>query len=187
MTDKELIYNELLVLRCRQGNKQVSEELVRLWEGKLLYYIRRLVDNEQDAWQLLQQVWVVVFNSITKMQETKKFPAWVFGIARNLVLNHLRNKYSESSFLKEYEEFRDADIGRFKDCTENFDNAEQVHYGLSKVSLSNREILTLFFFQDLSLVEIAEVLQIPVGTVKSRLYYAKRALKNVLDEGTENE
>lgn len=184
MTDKQLIYNELLVLRCQQGNKQAFEELVRCWEDKLLYYIRRLVDNEQDAWQILQQVWVAVFHNIGGILEPKKFPAWLYGIARNLVLNHLRGKYSENSFLEEY---KDTRSGQIKDCSEVFDNAEQVHYGLAKVSRSAREVLTLFFFQDLSLEEIAEVLRIPVGTVKSRLYYAKQALRNVLEEETKNE
>jgi RNA polymerase sigma factor (sigma-70 family) len=187
LTEKELIYNELLVLRCRQGNKKAFEELIGLWEGKLLYYIRRLVDNEEDAWQILQQVWVVVFHGITKIRETNKFPAWLYGIARNSALNHLRSKYSESSFLKEYEEYKDASISQFEDCSEVFDNAEQVHYGLSKMSLSYREILTLFFFEDLSLIEIAAVLQLPVGTVKSRLYYAKQALRKAIEDGAKNE
>lgn len=184
MVDKQLIYSELLVFRCQQGHEQAFEELIHLWEGKLIYYIRRLIDNEEDAWQILQQVWVIVFHNITKIRETKKFPAWLYGIARNLALNHLRNKYSESSFLKEYEEYKDADTDQFEDGSEVFDNAEQVHYGLSKMSLLYREVLTLFFFQDLSLEEIAEVFQIPVGTVKSRLYYAKRNLRNVLEEET---
>ena len=183
MTDKQRIYSELLVLRCRQGNKQAFEELISCWQDKLLYYIRRLVDNEQDAWQLLQQVWVIVLRNIGSIREPEKFPAWLYGIARNIVLNHLRSKYSQQSFLEEY---KDTGSGHVEDCSEVFDNAEQVHYGLAKVSLPYREVLTLFFFQDLSLEEIAEVLSIPVGTVKSRLYYAKQALRNVLEEGTKN-
>ena len=63
-----------------------------------------------------------------------------------------------------------------------FDDAEQVHYGLDRLSLPHREVLTLFFLQDLSLEEVATVLDIPVGTVKSRLYYAKRSMKKVMDE-----
>ena len=187
MTDKQLIYNQLLVLRCQQGNKKAFEELIELWEEKLLYYIRRLVGNEEDAWQILQQVWMIVFHSITKIRENKKFPAWIYGIARNLALNHLRDRYSECSFLKEYEEYRDAGTVQKEDCIEVFENAEQVHYGMSKLSLPYREVLTLYFFQDLCLEEIAEVLQTPVGTVKSRLYYAKRNLRNVIEGETKNE
>ena len=64
----------------------------------------------------------------------------------------------------------------------SLDDAEQVHYGLRRISLPHREILTLFFLQDLSVEEIADVVGIPFGTVKSRLYYAKRALRTVLEK-----
>ncbi|MHC4619728.1 MAG: hypothetical protein ACYTEQ_18435, partial [Planctomycetota bacterium] len=53
LTEKEAIYYELLVLRCRRGQKDAFEELVRDWQMRLFYYIRRLVDDEQTAWQLL--------------------------------------------------------------------------------------------------------------------------------------
>ena len=55
MTDKEAIYYELLVLRCRQGQKLAFEELIEMWEKRLFYYIRKLVDDEHDAWQILQE------------------------------------------------------------------------------------------------------------------------------------
>ena len=67
-------------------------------------------------------------------------------------------------------------------CELTLEDAEQVHYGLGRISLPHREILTLFFLQDLSLEEIADVLGIPFGTVKSRLHYARRALKAVLEK-----
>ena len=79
---------------------------------------------------------------------------------------------------------REEDNSSAQDCDSQyiFDNVEQVHYGLGKISMTHRDILTLFFLQDLSLEEIAQILQIPRGTVKSRLYYAKQALKNVLEK-----
>ena len=83
-----------------------------------------------------------------------------------------------------------TDITEIEDDAQNlsFDNAEQVHYGLSKISFPHREALTLFFLQDLTLEQIAEVLNISIGTVKSRLHYAKHALKEVLaKEGNINE
>lgn len=56
MTEKQAIYYELLVLRCRQGRRDAFEQLVRDWEKRLFYYIRRLIDDEQDAWQILQEI-----------------------------------------------------------------------------------------------------------------------------------
>ncbi|MBA3485084.1 MAG: RNA polymerase sigma factor [Pirellulales bacterium] len=63
------------------------------------------------------------------------------------------------------------------------ENAEQVHHALAQLSLPQREALTLYFLQDLSLEEMADVLAVPLGTVKSRLHYAKLALRNILSPG----
>ena len=179
MTEKHAIYYELLVLRCRRGQRDAFEEMVRSWEKQLFYYIRRLVDDEQDAWQILQETWVKVLRGIRKLREPTKLPVWLYSIARKTAISHLRSKYTKQAVLE-----HNANLCDVEDNTNNlaFENAEQVHYGLGQVSLHHREVLTLFFLQDLSVEEIAGVLEIPDGTVKSRLYYAKRALKTVLEE-----
>lgn len=177
LTEKEAIYYELLVLRCRQGQKGAFEELIKMWEERLFYYIRRIVDDENDAWQILQESWVKVLRSIRKLREPRKLPAWLYGIARHTAISHLRYEYAKQSLLDNNEN-NYRDIG--PDPLLRFDDVEQVHYGLGRLSLPHREVLTLFFLQDLSLEDIALVLDIPVGTVKSRLYHAKRSLKNVL-------
>ena len=184
MTEKQAIYYELLVLQCRRGQKDAFEELVRIWEKRLFYYIRRLVDDEQDAWQILQETWVKVLQGIRKLRQPKKLPSWLYRIARNTTVSHLRTKYTRQLLLEQ-----DVNLRDIEDNVDNlaFKDAEQVHYGLGRISLHHREVLTLFFLQDLSIEEIAEVLEIPVGTVKSRLNYAKRALKAVLEKEAGND
>jgi len=90
VTEKEGIYCELLVLRCREGQSAALEELVRTWERPLFYYIRRLIDNEDEAWQVLQQTWVSVLQGLDRLREPHKLPAWLYGIARMTALTHLR-------------------------------------------------------------------------------------------------
>jgi RNA polymerase sigma factor (sigma-70 family) len=177
LTDKEAIFYELLVLRCQQGQKNAFEELIRMWEKRLFYYIRRLVDDEHDAWQILQETWVKVLRGIRKLREPRKLPTWLYITARNTSISHMRHEYARQSLLENNENIS-REIG--PDPLLRFDDAEQVHYGLGQLSLSHREVLTLFFLQDLSLEEVATVLDIPVGTVKSRLYHAKRSIKKVL-------
>jgi RNA polymerase sigma factor (sigma-70 family) len=179
LTGKQAIYYELLVLRCRRGRKDALEELVRSWERQLFYYIRRLVDDEQDAWQILQETWVKVLRGIRGLREPSKLPVWLYSIARKTAISHLRSKYTKQAVLEQ-----NANLCDIEDDTNDlaFENAERVHYGLGQVSLHHREILTLFFLQDLSVEEIVEVLEIPAGTIKSRLHYAKHALKSVLEK-----
>ncbi|UCD49683.1 MAG: sigma-70 family RNA polymerase sigma factor [Phycisphaerales bacterium] len=179
MTEKEAIYCGLLVLRCRRGQGEALEELVQKWEKPLLYYIRRHVDDEHEPVQILQRTWVKVLQGLRNLREPRRLAAWLYSIARKTALSRLRARYSEQVLFENniaIEDYCDADAGAI------FDDAEQIHYGLNKLSLIHREILTLFFLQDLSLEEIAGVLEIPVGTVKSRLHHAKRMLKTVLEQ-----
>lgn len=176
---KDRIYYELLVLRCRRGDKKAMEELIHRFERPLFYYIRRLVGHEADAWNLLQETWVKAIRSIRQLRDPKKLAPWLYGIARYTSMSHLRTKYSETMRLDDA-----ADATEIEDAGElaAFEDAEQVHYGLGKLSIPHRDVLTLFFLQDLTLEQIAEVLDLPVGTVKSRLHYAKCRLKETLEK-----
>lgn len=177
MTEKQAVYYELLVLRCQQGRKDALEELIKTWEKRLYYFIRRLLNNEQEAWQVLQETWISVLRSIPRLREPRKLPVWLYSTARKRTLHHIRTKYAEKSLLKKVE--NSMPVGEWEP-NPVFEDAEQVHYGLDKISLQHREVLTLFFLRELSVDDISEVLNVPIGTVKSRLFYAKQALRNAL-------
>ncbi|MHC4144632.1 MAG: RNA polymerase sigma factor [Planctomycetota bacterium] len=168
MTDKQAIYYELLVLRCQKGHKEAFEELIRSWEQRLFYYIRRLIDNEQDAWQILQETWLRVFESISKLRTAQSLPSWLYRIARNTAISHLRSE-SRKEMAKYYND--SLIVAENSTVNFSFDDAEQVHYGLGRLSLPH-----------LSIEHISEVLSVPQGTVRSRLYHAKRMLKAILEK-----
>jgi RNA polymerase sigma-70 factor, ECF subfamily len=176
--DKEAIYSELLVLRCRRHESGAIKELIGHWEDRLFYFVRGLVGDEEDAWDILQETWVKVVRKIGSLENPRSLNAWLYRIARLTAMSHLRDAYSES-------DKREEAVDTMETVTEpdqlHFDNAEQVHYGLKRLTLPHREMLTLHFLEDMPVDEIAEVLDIPPGTVKSRLYYAKRALGAVLE------
>jgi RNA polymerase sigma-70 factor, ECF subfamily len=177
LTDKQSILNELLILRCKRGDRQAFEELVRLWEDRMFYYIRRLVGTEEDACDVLQQTWLMTFKAIQSLDGPQSFATWLYRIARRAAMTHWRGQYRANSHR---EEIADLEAIASADEEMRLDDAEQVHFGLSCISLEHREALTLFFLDDLSLDQMAEVLGVPVGTVKSRLHYAKRSLCAVL-------
>jgi RNA polymerase sigma-70 factor (ECF subfamily) len=176
--DKQAILWELLVLRCKRGERQAFDELVRQWEGRLLYYVRRLVATEEDAWDVLQQTWMKVLKGIRSLDNPQRLSVWLYRIARFTAISHWRGHYRVQSRMQESSDVADL-AGSEEDC--RFENAEQVHLALTRISLVHREVLTLHFLEDLSLDQMAEVLDIPLGTVKSRLCYAKRALRAVLE------
>ncbi len=182
--DRRAVEIELLVVRCQRGERSAFEELFQGWERRLFFYIRRLVGNEEEAWQILQEVWLQVLRGITSLRDPRLLPVWLYKVTRNTVMSHHRRDYARAQPLDAPELCVAADV----DDQADFDNAELVHHGLSQLPRVDREVLTLFFLRDLSINEVAEVLDVPPGTVKSRLHKAKKSLREVLErEGESHE
>lgn len=173
------IYDELLVTRCRRLDVAAWDELVDRWNGRLLYYLRRLLNNEQDAANTLQDVWLRVIRGIDSLRDGSRLAPWLYTLARRTAMDHFRQSYAcpeePASAVVEHE----SDDG--PDLQTEFDNAELVHHGLGRLELAEREVLTLFFLEDLTLKEIAALLDVPVGTVKSRLFNARQSLRRVIE------
>jgi RNA polymerase sigma-70 factor (ECF subfamily) len=142
VTEKEAIACELPVLRCRQGQRDALEEMVRTWERPLFYYIHRLVDDEDEALHVMQQTWFQALQGLRRLREPRKLPAWLYSIARKTALSYLRTRYSERALFRNGEAVSQVDDG---DVYLSFGDAERIHYGLGRLSLMHREILTLFF------------------------------------------
>jgi RNA polymerase sigma-70 factor (ECF subfamily) len=181
LTDKELIRCELLVLGAKRRQDGAMTELVRMFEQPLVYYLRRLTESEADAWDLLQETWLQVIRSIQSVRDGRAFPAFVYRTARNAALMYLRKRKADAALLSAVDPPVEEEV---EPPGIRAEQAEAVHGALGSLSLAHREVLTLFFLQDLSLEDIAGVLGVPVGTVKSRLHYAKQALRETL--GKEN-
>jgi RNA polymerase sigma-70 factor, ECF subfamily len=178
-SQREQIFGQLLALRCRRGEREAWRELIAAWEPRLFYYIRRLVPQESDAWDVLQQTWLGAFENIRSLGDTRLLATWLYCIARNKAISHRRSRGARAAELTEI--IGDPAAEDEPDTLEEFENAEAVHRAIDELSLAHREALTLHFLQDLSLEQIADVLDVPVGTVKSRLHHAKRELKKVLE------
>jgi RNA polymerase sigma factor (sigma-70 family) len=176
--EKQAILQELLVLRCQRGDGRAFDELIRAWEGRLFYYVRRLVANEEDAWDVLQQTWMQVYKGIHTLKALDRLAIWLYQIARYKALSHWRGHYRQDARIEEH---GDPTQLAASEEVDRFDDAEQVHLGLSRISPAHREVLTLHFLEAFSLDQMAEILDIPQGTAKSRLFHAKRALRAVLE------
>jgi RNA polymerase sigma-70 factor (ECF subfamily) len=174
------VYDELLVMRCQRRDLAAWNELVERWNDRLLYYLRRLIDHEHDARNVLQDVWLNVFRGIRALRSGDRLAPWLYTIARRTAMTHFRRDFSrrEETSADEW-----GDVGAEEpDEQVRLENAEFVHYGLSQLALPDREVLTLFFLEDLTIDEMAAVLGIPSGTVKSRLFKARRDLRRVLEK-----
>jgi RNA polymerase sigma factor (sigma-70 family) len=175
----EEIYDELLVTRCRRRDLAAWNELVGRWSDRLLYYLRRLIDHEQDATNALQEVWMSALRGMHNLRDNARLAPWLYTIARRTATNHYRLEYGRRE-----EATSEAAVEMPCDAVDEqlqFENAELVHHGLKQLGLPEREVLTLFFLEDLSVGEIADLLGIPAGTVKSRMFKARANLRRILE------
>jgi RNA polymerase sigma-70 factor (ECF subfamily) len=169
-----------MVLRCKRGDVAAWRELCAAYERRLLYFIRRLVDSERDAWDVLQQTWMGAMRSLPRLQEPRALRTWLYRIARNAAITHRRRAGLSEVSVDPAELIAVADDNP-GDCLAA-DTAEQIHAALARLSVAHREVLTLHFLEGASVEEIAAVLEVPDGTVKSRLHYAKRALRDLIEQ-----
>ena len=173
------LYLELLVIRARRGDQAAFEEIVHTLERPLFYYVRRLVSRDEDGWDIVQDVWIKAFRGIGSIRETKRFRIWLYSIAHKTVMSHHRAAYRSHTVFDDTPVPKDAaDI----DATPQPEDAERVHLALDQLDPPFREVLTLRFLEDLSVEETAEVIGVPGGTIKSRLFHAKKALKKILSK-----
>jgi RNA polymerase sigma factor (sigma-70 family) len=177
--DKQMLESALLAVRWQRGERSAFDGIVQLWERPLFYYLRRLTASEADAWELLQETWLKVLRSLSSLRDPQTLPAFLYTTARNTALSRMRRRDFENNGAYP-ESVRNH---RSVDETALFDNADEVHHALDQLPLAQREALTLYFLQDLSLEEIAQLTDVPLGTVKSRLHYAKIAIRKIIESG----
>ena len=150
-------------------------------EPTLLYYLRRMLSAEADAWDALQETWIKAYQKLSQLKETRQFRIWLFQIAHHTAMSHLRGRYRLSRLVERAQQAAPDEV--WEDELPGSENAERVHAALDRLELPFREVLTLFFLEELSIDETAQIIGVPPGTVKSRLFHAKAQLKKVMQRG----
>ena len=168
-----------IALRCQAGEQNAFEDLVALMERPLLYYAIKLTGNAETALDVLQDVWMKAFRGIGSLKDPGSLRPWLYCIAHGLVVDRIRRHISRERAEEVHAaEFQESSAISFAE-----DDVAAVHDALNELAPKHREVLVLYFLEDFSLAEIATVVGCSEGTVKSRLHYAKRAMKEVLSGG----
>jgi RNA polymerase sigma-70 factor, ECF subfamily len=171
---------EWMALRCQSGEAGAFEDLIAVMERPLLYYAASLTGSVDSALDVLQEVWIKVFRGIRKLKDPGSLRSWLYSITHGIAVDRIRRNISrERAEEVQLEDFQEAEEPSFAD-----EDAAAIHQALSEIGIKHREVLVLHFLEDLSVAEIAEVVGCSEGTVKSRIYYAKRAMKEILSGGT---
>lgn len=174
--------DELLAIRCQLGEPQAFDELIQRWNDPIWRYLRRVAGRDDDAREMAQDVWLRVVRGISRLRDGAKLRPWLFGVARRVAMDRLRAQYAtpQTADVAAVDPPADEIAGTLHEDLAAMEDA------LQRLPLVEREVLTLFYLQELSLNDVAEVLGVPVGTVKSRLFRARRMLRDEMaTKGTE--
>jgi RNA polymerase sigma-70 factor (ECF subfamily) len=173
------IADELLVIRCQLGEPDAFDALIERWSRPLWLYIRRMSGGHGEAQDLLQDVWLRVIRGIARLRDASRFRGWLFGIARRTLMDRLRREYAE---LPTADDVDIAELAAQPELPGIETDVAFMEAALETLPTIEREVLTLFYLNDLTLAELAQALNVPVGTVKSRLFRARGMLRAAMQE-----
>lgn len=171
------LYERVLVLRCQAGDEAAFAELVERYQPRLRYYLRKMLRDVQGAEDALQDLWLDVFRAVSRLADAGAFRAWVYRIARDRALRTFRKREPPCQPLEEVDLVDvQADEPAF-----TAEDVERIHAGLDELTVEHREVLVLRYVEGMTYEEMARLAGCQIGTVRSRLHYAKHALRGVLE------
>ncbi len=166
--------------RLRRGDTAGLAGLMVRQQDRLFRYLLRLAGDEAVAEDLFQQTWVKVAERIGRFDPSRPFAPWLFAIARNLALDHLRRRHPESLDAQpEPEALATPDADPFAHALARQQGA-RLAAAVADLAPLDREVLSMRFEEDLALPELAERLAVPLPTAKARLYRALARLREKL-------
>jgi RNA polymerase sigma-70 factor (ECF subfamily) len=167
------------VLRARAGDAEAFRRLVDAYDRRLLYFVLRFLPNTDRALDVMQDVWLTLLRRLSGLRAPEAFRVWLYQIAHDRVVDVVRRDRRE----QEAHEALGASCNGAAEATHEMllDQADFVHHALEALSAEHREVLLLRFLEELSLEEIATATRVSAGTVKSRLHYAKLALRREVE------
>jgi RNA polymerase sigma-70 factor (ECF subfamily) len=167
-----------LTRRSQAGDTEAFGELVTKYRTKIFTVVYGMVRNEHDAWDLAQEGFVRAWQSIHRFEGRSSFYTWLYSLTMNLTIYSLRRKGR-----REEVELNDAISSSLPSPAVNYQRTEigeQVNAALAKLSPEHRVVVVLKELEDLQYQEIAEVLNLSMGTVMSRLFYGRKKLQSML-------
>ena len=168
---------EKIVHRCRDGRRADFDKLFEMYQPRLKYYLRRLDSGGVSIDDTLQDIWLTVFKKIHELKDAQVFTVWLYRIARNKVYDEFRNK-DRCARLPEEDEIP---VSGSDEPVFDANDTEKLHAALGKIKPHHREVLTLSFIEQMPYQSIADVVGCSIGTVRSRMFYAKRSLREKME------
>ena len=177
MNSGDKLIEQVLILRCQIGDKDALAGLIERYQAPLRYFISRLSANPETAEDIFQDTWLTVIRRIHTLKKIDAFSTWLYRIARNKVYQQFRRKRKLSELNENITVPNNTENDVF-----STEDAAKVHRCLKGLLPEYREVLMLRFLEQMSYEQISQVINCRLGTIKSRIHYAKLALKKELEK-----
>ena len=161
-----------LFLKMRRGDMKSFDILVERYMKKAYYFAYGYVGNEETAKDLSQDAFVKIYKERQKFNPDYNFGTWFFTVLRNICLNYVKRRNLHLSL-------RLQNTGKYEN---NIDDKIDISEAMIKLNDRERELIKLKYFDGFSYEEIAELIDIPIGSVMSGLFYAKKHMKKIIEE-----
>jgi RNA polymerase sigma-70 factor (ECF subfamily) len=178
-----------LVRRAIRGRDDGFEELVRRYQRPIVSYVYRMTGDYESALDLTQDVFIKVYGSLARYRSEYKFSTWIYRIAHNTAIDHLRRQTTREQELcvksadgETYERPVASDAPTPEQLSERAERRAEIEDVIQRLPPSYRELIVLRHAHDMSYDEIAEVTGLPLGTVKNRIFRARDAMRAPLRE-----
>ena len=167
-----------LVKDCISGNKQAFETLIERYKKQVFNVALRIINNYDDAGEITQTTFIKAFENLHTFDKTRKFFSWLYRIATNESINYLKSRKKTESLDEDLVSSEQNPEQRFAKSEQD----ESIQQAIMRLPPEHRVVIVLCHFNNLSYKEIGTILDLPTRTVKSRLFSARRNLRELLDQ-----
>ncbi|MBK1878811.1 RNA polymerase sigma factor [Pelagicoccus mobilis] len=176
--DSKQVLTELLVLRTQGGEERAFTQLYELWAKDVLKFASFVVKDSQAAEEIAQEGWVSVAKALRKLDDATRFRAWLFQIVRRRCIDWIRRRQTERKGMEALKEERASQETQRESQSEE---SAVLSEAIQKMDTDTRLLIHLFYESGLTVAEAAVALELPAGTVKSRLFAIREKLKKELE------
>lgn len=170
--------DRMAVERCLAGDLDAFGLLIDRYERPVFNTVLHMVGDAEDAREVCQQVFMKAFEHLASYDRERKFFSWIYRVAINEALNHLKARHQHEPLSETLEHPRTNPAEQF----ESLERWTHLHEAIMQLDPNYRAVIILRHFIHLSYAEVAEVLKLPVKTIKSRLFSARQLLREALEE-----
>ena len=179
---KARIFDEYLAASARAGDRASFTRLAERWQPKLLAHAFRLLGEGEAARDIVQEAWADITRGLSHLDDARAFPAWAYRIVTRRAADQIRKRQRERKLSAAYAS-EVKSMPQVEPAAEMSADAAPLRAAMATLPAEQRAAIALFYTEDFSVAEIAAALNVPAGTVKTRLMHARRKLRAAMEGG----